>query len=52
MENDSEITFWRTGSAKIWAWDRIKVNLNKGKNTIQINPEGFVILDHVNVIKK
>jgi hypothetical protein len=32
-------------------WERVTVNLEKGKNTIGISPEGFVLLDHLNVIK-
>lgn len=46
-----EIIFWMTGEAGCWVWDRVTVNLAKGKNTIQISPEGFVFLDHLNIIK-
>jgi hypothetical protein len=51
-KKNSEITFWRTGNSTTWAWDRVKVQLKKGANTIQITPEAFVILDHMNVLKK
>jgi len=27
------------------------VHIEKGENTIGISPEGFVLLDHLNVIK-
>lgn len=45
------LTFWMTGTSDSWVWDRIIVNLKKGKNTIKITPEGFVQLDHLNIIK-
>jgi len=45
-----KIDFWMTGEAGCWVWDRITVNLEKGKNTIRISPEGFVLLDHLNII--
>lgn len=44
-----EIEFWNTGSAGSWFWERITVHLEKGENTIAISPEGFVLLDHLNV---
>ncbi|WP_319501313.1 alpha-glucuronidase family glycosyl hydrolase [uncultured Draconibacterium sp.] len=47
-----EITFWMTGSTGCWCWDRISVRLPNGKNTIKISPEGFVMLDHLNVLKE
>ncbi len=45
------LTFWMTGTPDSWVWDRISVNLIAGKNLIQISPEGFVRLDHLNIIK-
>jgi len=47
----SEIKFWQTGNAGSWVWSRIVVNLEKGVNTIKISPEGWVLLDHLNIIK-
>ena len=47
----SEIDFWNTGNAGSWVWERVTVHLKKGENTISISPEGFVLLDHLNVIK-
>lgn len=47
----AEINFWETGNAGSWVWLRIVVDLEKGENTIYISPEGFVLLDHLNVIK-
>ena len=46
-----EINFWMTGDEGCWVWDRITVNLKEGENTIRISPEGFVLLDHLNVLK-
>jgi hypothetical protein len=45
------IVFWMTGSSRSWAWDRVKVSLDQGVNTIDVSPEGFVLLDHLNVLK-
>ena len=46
-----EIEFWNTGNAGSWVWERVTVHIEKGENTISISPEGFVLLDHLNVIK-
>ncbi len=46
-----EIEFWNTGNAGSWFWERVTVHIEKGENTIAISPEGFVLLDHLNVIK-
>lgn len=46
-----KLTFWMTGTPDSWVWDRISVSLKAGKNLIQISPEGFVRLDHLNIIK-
>jgi hypothetical protein len=46
-----EIEFWNTGAAGTWVWERVAVNLEKGKNTIAISPERFVLMDHLNVIR-
>ncbi|MEX0980993.1 MAG: hypothetical protein WD577_11385 [Bacteroidales bacterium] len=46
-----EIEFWNTGNPGAWVWERITVNLEKGENRIAISPEGFVLLDHLNIIK-
>jgi hypothetical protein len=46
-----EIEFWSTGNPGTWVWERVTVNLEKGVNTIDISPERFVLLDHLNVIK-
>lgn len=45
------IEFWNTGNTGHWVWERVTVNLEKGENTIGISPEGFVLLDHLNVIQ-
>lgn len=46
-----EIEFWNTGNTGAWVWERIIVNLEKGENSVAISPEGFVLLDHLNIIK-
>jgi hypothetical protein len=46
-----EIEFWKTGNTGAWVWERVTVDLKKGENTICIWPEGWVLLDHLNVIK-
>ncbi|MBV5348940.1 hypothetical protein JZU61_04700, partial [bacterium] len=46
-----EIEFWKTGNTGAWVWERVTVDLKKGENTISIWPEGWVLLDHLNVIK-
>lgn len=47
-----DIGFWYCGNVGTWVWERVTVNLEKGSNTIEISPERFVLLDHLNVIKK
>ncbi len=46
-----EIEFWNTGNPGAWVWERITLDLEKGKNTIGISPVGFVLLDNLNIIK-
>ncbi len=46
-----QIEFWNTGNAGNWVWERVTVNLEKEENTIGISPEGFVLLDHLNIVK-
>jgi hypothetical protein len=46
-----EIEFWDTGNTGNWVWERVAVKLEKGRNTINISPEGYVLLDHLNIIK-
>ena len=50
-ENKAEIEFWMTGNTGAWVWDRVTVELKKGENKIAISPIGFVLLDHLNIIK-
>ena len=45
-----DIEFWNTGNTGNWVWERVTVTLEKGENTIGISPEGFVLLDHLNII--
>jgi len=46
-----DVCFWQTGNGGSWVWLRYPVDLEKGENTIQISPEGYVLLDHLNIIK-
>lgn len=46
-----EIEFWNTGNAGSWVWERVTVKIEKGENVISISPEGFVLIDHLNVIR-
>lgn len=50
-ENIEDIGFWETGNGGAWSWLRATVDLEKGANTIAISPEGYVLLDHLNVLK-
>jgi len=50
-KESGEMVFWKTGNPGTWVWERITVDLNKGENTIRIYPEGWVVLDHLNVIR-
>ena len=43
--------FWETGNGGAWVWLRLTVDLEKGENSIEISPEGYVLLDHLNIIK-
>jgi hypothetical protein len=47
-----EIEFWNTGNTGAWVWARVTVDLQKGENTIEISPEGWVLIDHLNIIQK
>ncbi len=46
-----EIEFRKTGNTGAWVWERVMVDLKKGENTIRIWPEGWVVLDHLNILK-
>jgi hypothetical protein len=50
-KKEGEIEFWNTGNTGSWVWERITVKLEKGENTIAISPMGWVLLDHLNIIK-
>ena len=45
------LLFWESCDSKTWVWDRVKVNLKKGKNSVLVEPEGMVNLDHLNVVR-
>jgi hypothetical protein len=44
------IDLWPTGGRELWAWDRIRVTMRKGKNTIRISPGTQALIDHINVL--
>jgi hypothetical protein len=46
-----KVEFWNTGHAGAWVWERIIVDLKKGENSIAVSPMGWVLLDHLNIIK-
>ena len=50
-EKVEDFGFWETGNGGAWVWLRKTVQLKKGENSIEISPEGYVLLDHVNIIK-
>jgi hypothetical protein len=50
-EQKGDIIFYMTGKPGSWAWERMIVYLTKGKNTIHISPGGFVLPDHLNILK-
>jgi hypothetical protein len=47
-----EITFWSSGSPQNWVWDKVEVNLSKGKQTISLTLQEEILLDHVNVYSR
>jgi len=50
-ENTGELVFWPSGNNQNWVWDRINRNLRAGRNIIELEVEGWVNLDHLNLIK-
>ncbi|HKJ80369.1 MAG TPA: CBM35 domain-containing protein, partial [Prolixibacteraceae bacterium] len=50
-EKIEDFGFWETGNGGAWVWLRKTVDLEKGENTIEISPEGYVFLDHLNIVK-
>ena len=48
----TEITFWQNGSSRNWVWDKVEVNLSKGKQGISFILPEKVLLDHVNVLSR
>lgn len=48
---ENGLIFWESCDSLTWVWDRVKVNLKKGKNSVEVEPEGMVNFDHLNVIR-
>ena len=44
------VELWETGSPNSWVWDRLTVDLKQGKNTISIQTDGRIMIDHLNVL--
>ncbi len=49
--SEDSFLFWPSGKTGNWVWDRKVVQLKKGKNEISVKTMGFVLFDHLNVIK-
>jgi hypothetical protein len=47
-----EITFWSSGTAQNWVWDRIEVTFSKGVQDLSLTLPKGILLDHVNVLAK
>ena len=45
------VTLWDTGTSRTWAWDRLSVDLKAGENTISVQSDGRILMDHVNVLR-
>lgn len=50
-ERACDMEFWNTGNPGNWVWERVSVKFVKGENTVNISPEGYVLLDHLNILK-
>ncbi len=51
-EEKDTISFWPSGGANSWVWDRADVQLKKGENSIDLYPTGSVLLDNMNVARR
>ena len=49
-KNAGCVKLWNTGTSKTWVWDRLIVDLKEGDNTIRIQADGRIMMDHVNVL--
>ncbi|MFC1761522.1 GDSL-type esterase/lipase family protein [Planctomycetota bacterium] len=49
--SQGDIVFWNTGGNATWAWDRINVQLDKGRNQIKLAADRpLARLDHLNLL--
>lgn len=46
----AKINLWETGGFGSWAWDRVTVKLNKGRNSIEIEVPNFMAVDSINIL--
>jgi hypothetical protein len=44
------VTLWNTGTPRTWVWDRLTVDLKKEGNSISVQVDGRIMMDHVNVL--
>lgn len=44
------VDFWISGSPNNWVWDSKEVELKSGENTIDLSAEGWVVMDHLNIL--
>jgi hypothetical protein len=44
------VTLWNTGTPRTWVWDRLTVDLKRGKCSISVQVDGRIMMDHVNVL--
>lgn len=49
-EKAGAFILWTTGGPSSWAWDRINLHLEKGKNTFRLNGCAGLKLDHLNLL--
>lgn len=49
-EEAGSVTLWDTGTPRNWGWDRLTVDLQKGKNSISVQSDGRIMMDHMNVL--
>jgi hypothetical protein len=48
----SEITFWPSGSAENWVWDKVEIKFTAGDHQISLSVPEEIILDHLNIYKR
>jgi hypothetical protein len=49
-QDAGRVTLWDTGTPRNWGWDRLTVDLKKGKCSISVQADGVIMMDHVNLL--